>query len=436
MNSNDPGADAYLRKTRGQTVSNRVAIGLHTGIMGEHAVRFLKTTILECRECAMRRPGSHCWMVVVSLAFGAMCRATHPAYADEPTAAQTPAVTFKEHPTEIVGLAFSPDGSRITSTSSNSVRTWNATTGAEIGVVRVDDGGTIAVSRDLQRLAVARFPSVVLLDLTTGKDILSVDPHGAWDRNFPFRPMVAAIDISPDNRRLASAGSVTRVGGSHGLPGGFVVIWDVQTGQELHRFDRLSTRADAVTFGRDGKYVAAGTQGASGELPEPGEVRIWETESGRLRLSLNTRLEVKPGGDPCSVVKLAFDPEATRLAAALGDGTVRIWELPTAKVVVNQRGHEKAPTGQEIDPTGLILGPQRAIRCIVFNSDGSRLALGGYDRVVRVWDTGTGIEKHAFRFDVPRINAVVFSPDGKRLAAGGGDPRKSGEAAVWRVAAE
>jgi WD40 repeat protein len=345
----------------------------------------------------------------------------------------SPAVTFKEHPTEIVGLAFSPDVSRVTTTSSNSVRTWESTTGAEMVAVRVDEGGATALSRDFQRLAIARFPKVAVLDLTSGKEVLSVDPHGAWDRNFPFRPMVAAIDISPDNKRLAAAGSVTRVGGSHGLPGGFVVIWDAQTGQELHRFDRLSTRADAVTFGRDGKYLAAGTQGASGELPEPGELRIWETESGRLRLSLNTKLEVKQGGDPCSVVKLAFDPEATRLAAALGDGTVRIWELPTGKVIVNQRGHEGAATGQEIDPTGLILGPQRAVRCIAFNSDGSRLALGGYDRVVRVWDSGTGVEKHAFRFNVPRINAVAFSPDGKRLAAGGGDPKKSGEAAVWRL---
>jgi WD40 repeat protein len=244
--------------------------------------------------------------------------------------------------------------------------------------------------------------------------------------------MVAAIEISPDGKRLAAAGSVTRVGGSHGLPGGFVVIWDAQTGQELHRFDRLSTRADAVTFGRDGKYLAAGTQGASGELPEPGELRIWETESGRLRLSLNTKLEVKQGGDPCSVVKLAFDPEATRLAAALGDGTVRIWELPTGKVIVNQRGHEGAGTGQEIDPTGLILGPQRAVRCIAFNSDGSRLALGGYDRVVRVWDSGTGVEKHAFRFNVPRINAVAFSPDGKRLASPGGE----GAIRVWDLEAK
>jgi WD40 repeat protein len=365
---------------------------------------------------------------------GALCRVAHVADAGERAAvqAESTAVTFKGHPTEILVLAFSPDSDRITTASSRSVQTWDSTTGAEIGAVTVDEGGATAISRDLRRLAIARFPKVAVIDLTTGKELLNVDPHGDWDRKFPFRSMVAAIDTSPDNRRLAIAGSVARVGGNHGLPGGFVVIWDAHTCQELRRFDRLSTRADAVTFGRDGKYLAAGTQGASGELPEPAEVRIWETESGKLRLSLNTKPDVKPGGDPCSVVKLAFDPEATRLAAALGDGTIRIWELPTGKVIVNQRGHRGAQTSQEIDPTGLILGPQRAIRCIAFNSDGSQLALAGYDRVVRVWDSESGVEKQAFRFDVPRINTVAFSPDGKRLAAGGGgDPRNLGVAVAW-----
>lgn len=383
----------------------------------------------------MRRSAASRWIAVVSLACGAFCGPAFTALAGEPAAAQidSPTFTFKGHPTEILGLAYSPDGGRITTASSSSVRTWDSTTGSEIAAKRVDEGGTPAISRDFQRLAIARFPQVTVVDLPSGKEVLNVDPHGAWNRNFAFRPMVAAIDISPDNKRLAAGGSVARSGGTHGLPGGFVVIWDTQTGQELHRFDRLSTRADAVTFSRDGKYLVAGTQGASGELPDPAEVRIWETESGRLRLSLNTKLEVKPGGDPCSVVKLAIDPEATRLAAALGDGTVRIWELPTGKVIVNQRGHLGAPAGQEVDATGLILGRQRAVRCIAFNSDGSQLAFGGHDRVVRVWDSATGVEKRAFRFDVARINAVAFSPDGKWLTAGGGDPKNSGVASVWAL---
>jgi WD40 repeat protein len=384
----------------------------------------------------MHRSGKYCRTAVVAVAWSAFCHVTHSGFAVQPDVAKSdsPAVTFKEHRTEIVGLAFSPEGGRITTASSNSVQTWDSTIGAAIGAVRVDEGGATALSRDCQRMAIARFPSVSVVELTSGKEVLNVDPHGTWDRNFAFRPMVAAIEISPDNKRLATVGSVARVGGTHGLPGGFVVLWDAKSGQELHRFDRLSTRADAVTFGRDGKYLAVGTQGASGELPEPAEVRIWETESGRLRLSLNTKPEVKAGGDPCSVIKLAFDSEATRLAAALGDGSVRIWELPTGKVLVNQRGRGGTPTGQEIDPTGLILGAQRAVRCIAFNSDGSLLALGGLDRVVRLWDTETGVEKQAFRFDVPRINAVAFSPDGKQLAAGGGDPRNSGVASVWQLA--
>ena len=52
-----------------------------------------------------------------------------------------------------------------------------------------------------------------------------------------------------------------------------------------------------------------------------------------------------------------------------------------------------------------------------------------------MWDSGTGVEQRAFRFDVPQINAVAFSPDGKRLAAGGGDAN-SAKAAVWQLTGE
>ena len=68
---------------------------------------------------------------------------------------------------------------------------------------------------------------------TTGKELLSIDPHGKWDMNFPFRPAVVAVAFSPDGDRFATAGSVAKVGGRHGLPGGVRRVGPAQALAEL-----------------------------------------------------------------------------------------------------------------------------------------------------------------------------------------------------------
>lgn len=367
-----------------------------------------------------------------------------PAVKQDGGQADAPIVTFRGHTTEVAALAFSADGSQVVSVSAKDVCVWDPATGKEIRRLPVEGDNVVAVSRDLRRLAIARsFHATVagalrgkltLQDAATGKDVLSIDPHGNWDKAFPFRPSIAALAFSPDGKRLATAGSVTKVGGGHGLPGGVVKIWDAETGKELQQFGSLSTRADAVVFSADGKYLAAGTQGASGELPEPGEVHVWDTTTGQRLHTFKTQPEIEQGGDPSSVANLAFHPKGTRLAAAVSDGTVRLWELPSGREMLTLRGHQGQAGGQEVDKfTGRIMGPGRAVRSVAFNPDGSRLASAGYDRVVRILDTETGKETKTYRFDSARINAVAFSPDGRRLAAGGSNGAKSGEAVVWQL---
>ena len=187
-------------------------------------------------------------------------------------------------------------------------------------------------------------------------------------------------------------------------------------------------------FSADGKYLAAGTQGASGELPEPGELHVWDATTGQRLHKFKTQLDIEQGGDPSSVASLAFHPTGMRLAAAVSDGTVRLWELPSGRELLTLRGHQGQTGDEEIDPfTGRILGRSRSVRSVAFNPDGSRLASAEYDRVVRVWDTETGKEFKTYRFDSARINAVAFSPDGQRLAAAGSNAAKSGAAVIWKI---
>ncbi len=384
------------------------------------------------------------WIAIAALAstaFGQQPKKDQEARKND-AQADAPVVTFRDHATEVTSLAFRADGSQMVSMSAKDVRIWDPATGKEIRRLTVDDESVAAVNRDVSRLAIARsfhfhVPAALrgkltLQDTASGKDVVSIDPHGDWDQNFPFRPTVAAMAFSPDGKRLATAGSLTKVGGRHGYPGGVVKIWDAETSKELQQFGALSTRADAVVFSADSKYLAAGTSGASGELPEPAEVHLWDATTGQRLHSFKTLPDVEQGGNPGSVASLAFHPRGTLLAAGVSDGTVRLWELPSGHELFEMRGHQGRTGGQEVDHfTGLISGPRSSVRSVAFSPDGTRLASAGYDRVVRVWDTQTGEQTRTYSFDSARINAVAFSPDGQRIAAAGSNAAKSGEAVIW-----
>ena len=58
---------------------------------------------------------------------------------------EKPVATFVGHPTEVVALAFSPDGKRVTSVGTKDVRVWHADSGKEIARSEHDGGLVFAI---------------------------------------------------------------------------------------------------------------------------------------------------------------------------------------------------------------------------------------------------------------------------------------------------
>src|SRR5215475_4833279 len=103
------------------------------------------------------------------------------------------------------------------------------------------------------------------------------------------------------------------------------------------------------------------------------------------------------------VYSVAFSPDGKRLATGGGEGAVKLWDVAT---------------GQEL---GSLKGHSNGVHAVAFSPDGKRLATGSGDRTVKLWDAATGQELGALKGHSNGVHAVAFSPDGKRLATGSGD---------------
>jgi WD40 repeat protein len=70
-------------------------------------------------------------------------------------------------------------------------------------------------------------------------------------------------------------------------------------------------------------------------------------------------------------MRTAVSPDGKRIAAAMSDRTVRVWDAETGRVLEVLRGHTDLPLD------------------VGFSPDGTLLASSSYDKTVRIWQLGT-----------------------------------------------
>lgn len=140
----------------------------------------------------------------------------------------------------------------------------------------------------------------------------------------------------------------------------------------------------ALAFSPDGAVLAAGGYH---------ELLLFDPQSGSL-----TR---RVGNLDQQTYAVAFSSNGQILAAASGAPG----KSGEYKMFVPQ-------TGESLRSLALL--PDVAL-AIDFNADGSRLAAGGADNTLRVFDTGTGREELAVEAHTDWLLDVVFSPDGSKV---------------------
>ncbi len=112
-----------------------------------------------------------------------------------------------------------------------------------------------------------------------------------------------------------------------------------------------------------------------------------------------------------SVFTLAFSPDGNTLVTASGDGTARLWRVPSS------------------NPLGSPLRHDAWVRAVAFSPDGNTLVTASGDSTARLWRVPSGKSLGSPLRHGDSVRAVAFSPDGNIVVTGS----DKGEARLWHV---
>jgi WD40 repeat protein len=133
-----------------------------------------------------------------------------------------------------------------------------------------------------------------------------------------------------------------------------------------------------VDFSPDGKTLASSSQ--------DGTAKVWDATTGRLIHDLR-------GHSPDICWRVAYSPDGTMLVSGGRDQTVKIWDAASGRLIRTLRGHQGTVLSVAFCPVGQLL-------------------VSGDEQSVKLWDTKAWREIRT----LPRGWHVAFSPDGRRLA--------------------
>jgi WD40 repeat protein len=367
---------------------------------------------------------------------------------------------------DVSALAFARDGSWLVSTSwDGTARIWDVATGHQRAVLR-DRGDSmhdVSLAPDDNWLAIAcadgtvQIWDVAMANLRTtlsghGADVsgVAIAPDGTWlaSVNFGFDINVvdeednAAVWIwKPDGRTVQA--SLTGYHGrmetvaiapngdwlATGSGDGTVRIW-TPTVNDYHggRLD-YEGAVPALAIASDRAWIATCNRGtvrildaATGHertaltlcsgwaddvaiVPDGGRlVSVTDDERDGIATIWNTATRqelIVITGRQITTVAIASD--GTWLATGGRDGMVRAWDAFTGREIATLSGHEDA------------------VSAMAIAYDGSFIVSGSYDKTVRIWDTAGWRERVRLDgLDTP-VCAVAIAPDDSWLASGGYD---------------
>ena len=368
--------------------------------------------------------------------------------------------TLEGHTRRIQALVFSPDSKTLASGDiGNTIRLWDMDTQTPRATFKISEGGfhTLTLSPNGKLLASGSNDGRVRLWDATVKKQAGWSTFGKYVPTLTLRGhknRVSALAFSPDGKTLIT-----------GSYGGSIRAWDTTIGSK--RFTSLGHFGNALglVFPETGSTltsvhltpnwsgvqlkdwdVSTGNQlsihflhtnGAFGTISPDGKTiitddywehnitQLWDVKAKRVRTALKERPKKRKPMRTSFRAGFTFSPDGTTVASGGQDNVVRLWDT-TARQPSGLKKFFGVFTDNR-SPRLTIQGHTVHVRTLAFSPDGKMLAGGSNDSTVYLWDAHTGTKFSTFMAHTDRISALAFSPDGKTLASGS----QSGEICLW-----
>ncbi|KAF7971296.1 hypothetical protein HWV62_21452 [Athelia sp. TMB] len=284
--------------------------------------------------------------------------------------------TFEGHTREVWAVAYSPNGKRIASGSTDgTIRVRDTETGTAVGTPFRGHDGTvrsIAYSPSGHHIASGSYDCTVRIwDLEAGEAVGSPFWHN---------DEVNYVAYSPNGKHVISCSE-----------DGTICIWGAEPengGASKRRIRYDHGGIWCVAYSPDGSHIVS-SQGTT--------VSIWDTETGN---AVGRPLS----GHRKAVNCVVYSPDGTQIASCSSDNTIRLWDAETRQAVGLLEGH-----------TGIVLS-------VAYSPDGAHLVSASYDKTIRVWNVKTGKPVGApWEGHASAVFSVAYSPDGKHIVSGSAD---------------
>lgn len=268
-----------------------------------------------------------------------------------------------------------------------------------------------------------------------GQAIIWELPSGDERTSFPTDGGTGVVGISPDARWLVTTESKQTDNYKNYE---VINLWDIESGQKGLSFKNLDQQiVSGIAFTSDGKQMAVAAIGA---------VYLWDVQTGDQLGKFETEsLSQRNGGSPYFVNgEVVFSPDDQQIAAIGVDlspeanmaGKVHVWNLKTGETEAVFEGLHGFASNLAYSPDGAvlaaysydgavrILNPQMQMAQILVDThaaasdrlalspDGLTLAAGGFERSVRLWSLETGTLMDDFYLHSSDVVSLVYSVDG------------------------